>query len=58
MLLSFSMSSKTFCDVCKKEIKDRGIMVWGIPRTNFCKKCWFDKKKWPIIHKLDKEDAD
>jgi len=32
-----------------------GIMIWGIPRTNFCEKCWSDKKKWPLIHKLDKD---
>lgn len=46
------MSSKTFCDVCDKEIKEYhdGVSVRSHEIFNYCRKCWADKKSWPKIH--------
>lgn len=50
------MSTKTFCDICQKEITIRGeeITVWSHPLKSYCVKCWAEEKNWPKIHKLTK----
>lgn len=54
------MSFKIFCDICNKEIKkDRfDVREPHFSMEYYCKACWINKKNWPIIHKLDKEDTD
>lgn len=56
------MSSKTFCDICHKEIKeysreepymDIRTNPFG-PSMELCLKCWTNKKNWPKIHKVQK----
>ena len=51
------MSFKTFCDICDKEIKKDRFTVYGphLSMEYYCKKCWFDKKKWPQIHSKNKK---
>jgi hypothetical protein len=48
------MSTKTFCDICDKEIigHDSEIKIWSHPMKTYCKICWTDKKNWPRIHKV------
>ncbi|MEK7550492.1 MAG: hypothetical protein AAB535_01800 [Patescibacteria group bacterium] len=51
------MAYKTFCDICKKEIKVGGIHVrLHLDTGQFCETCWIDKKNWPKIHKVIKEN--
>ena len=51
------MSSKHFCDLCNKEIKDfKGFTIWRHPNKEYCEKCWYDKKKWPQIHSKEEEE--
>lgn len=52
------MSTIYVCDICKKEMKKRYFFVLGddLLRDHFCKKCWYDPKKWPLIHKRPKTD--
>lgn len=42
------MSSKTFCDECEKEIKDKGVRIVysikGFDMYNFCSECF--QKHW------------
>lgn len=56
-MLTSSMSFKTFCDICDKEIKKEQFHVRGphLSMEYYCESCWINKKNWAKIHKVDKE---
>jgi len=53
------MSYKTFCDICNKEIieyEDKfSVRSYELELRTFCRKCWAEKKNWPIIHIISKK---
>jgi hypothetical protein len=49
------MAFKTFCDICNKEIIGGSYSTRGdYEHKYYCKICWLDKKNWPKIHKVNK----
>jgi len=46
-IIMFTMSTKYFCDICKKEVRNPVRVGW---RREYCEKCWKDKKNWSKIH--------
>ena len=46
------MSTKYFCDICKKEVENPVRVDW---RNLYCKKCWTEKENWPKIHKIKRD---
>jgi len=53
------MSLKIFCDICQKEIADREkeFRIWH-PMKSYCVDCWINKKNWPKIHRILKDDGE
>jgi hypothetical protein len=51
------MSSKTICDICKKEIKAGNHLrfYYDLKRCDYCEGCWRNKKNWKKIHNLQEE---